>query len=338
MEVVNRGRKDHARAKRSPGFTLVELLVVIAIIGILIALLLPAVQAAREAARRSQCTNNLKQLGLAMHNHLSVRKIFPSGMTQDLDPSPYRGIPFFVYLLPHIEEQSTFQRWDFTNLANNSLTISSPTATIVPTFLCPSDNPAEKVCNFPSVPVGNSGIAYPGYYAVTSYAGNHGTRSYYPTSCIADGILFTTGKHSAPDPNQKPVRPAAVTDGLSKTILMGERYNVDPVFDSMPSSNRSGLLIHQWALWGYTGGYKATGQLTRGAVTEAINTQAPPSCTGSSGYQCQDERLMSWGSGHPGGVNFVMADGSARFTSENIASVNLSAMSTRNKSEAVPPE
>jgi prepilin-type N-terminal cleavage/methylation domain-containing protein/prepilin-type processing-associated H-X9-DG protein len=336
MEVVNRGRSGLARAKRLPGFTLVELLVVIAIIGILIALLLPAVQAAREAARRSQCTNNVKQLGLAMHNHLSVRKIFPSGMTQDLT-GPYRGIPFFVYLLPHMEEQSTFARWDFTNLANNSAGANAPTATIVPTLICPSDNPAEKVCNFSTLPGGNHGIAYPGYYAVTSYAGNHGTRNYYPTAAIADGILFTTGKESAPASNQKPIKPAAVTDGLSKTILMGERYNVDPVFDSMPSSNRSGLLIYQWALWGYTGGFKATGHLTRSGF-RPINSQAPPSCQGSSGYDCQDNRLMSWGSGHPGGANFVMGDGSARFITENIASINLLALSTRSKSEAVPPE
>lgn len=336
MEVVNRRRRDHARTNRALGFTLVELLVVIAIIGILIALLLPAVQAAREAARRSQCLNNVKQLGLAMHNHLSVRKIFPSGMTQDLD-GPYRGIPFFVYLLPHIEEQSTFARWDFTNLANNSAGISAPTATSIPTLLCPSDSPAEKVCNFSTLPSGNHGIAYPGYYAVTSYAGNHGTRNYYPTSAIADGILFTTGKNSAPDPYQKPIKPAAVTDGLSKTILVGERYNVDPVFDSMPSSNRSGLLIHQWALWGYTGGFKATGQVLRSGF-QPINSQAPPSCQGSSGYTCQDNRLMGWGSGHPGGANVGMGDGSARFLSENIASVNLLALSTRSKGEAAPPE
>src|SRR5262245_40736756 len=93
--------------RKRRAFTLVELLVVIAIIGILVALLLPAIQAAREAARRSQCTNNLKQLGLAVLNYTTIKQRMPSGLTQDrLPDGKYVGTSFFVAILPYMEEQA----------------------------------------------------------------------------------------------------------------------------------------------------------------------------------------------------------------------------------------
>src|SRR5215212_417829 len=105
------------KSKRRCGFTLVELLVVIAIIGILVALLLPAIQAAREAARRTQDLNNLKQLGLALHNYLSAKKdILPGGMFQEnKTPGGFQGESFFVRLMPYMEEQSVADNWNFTD-------------------------------------------------------------------------------------------------------------------------------------------------------------------------------------------------------------------------------
>src|SRR3954469_15982088 len=101
----------------SRGFTLVELLVVIAIIGILVALLLPAIQAAREAARRAQCVNNIKQLGLAAHNYLSAKKdVLPGGMFQELKiPGGNQGQTFFIYLMPYMEYQIIYDNWNFGN-------------------------------------------------------------------------------------------------------------------------------------------------------------------------------------------------------------------------------
>ncbi len=133
-----------ARAQRQRGFTLIELLVVIAIIAVLIALLLPAVQAAREAARRAQCVNNLKQLGLALHNYNGTNDRFPMGAqgrspSTGLYPSPNYRQPFVVTLLPFFEQSAAYQAYNFQmvlfeNVANNTARL-----TTLAVFNCPSD-------------------------------------------------------------------------------------------------------------------------------------------------------------------------------------------------------
>ena len=335
---------------RVRGFTLVELLVVIAIIGILVALLLPAIQAAREAARRSQCSNNIKQLGLAAHNYLSARKdVLPGGIFQQSGAS-YQGESFFLFLMPYLENQVIFDTWSFTDRAKNSATANSPAGILIPTMLCPSDNPAEKVCYFASVPSGNHGMAFPGYYSVTSYAGNHGSQNYYPTSGTDDGMFFIYASPGstagicyaqlafppAPAPpcvrHERGLALKKVTDGTSKTILFGEKYNEDQTFDQMSEGNRSGLLIHQWSLWGWTGGFKMAGHVTRSGLRMPINYKLPAGC---SGYTCQDDKLQSWSSGHPGGAMFVMADSSTRFISDSISQIALAAFSTRSRGEVI---
>ncbi|HEY2761512.1 MAG TPA: DUF1559 domain-containing protein, partial [Pirellulales bacterium] len=128
-----------SRRERS-AFTLVELLVVVAIIGILIALLLPAVQAAREAARRTQCLSGLKQLGVAAQNYHSTYRTFPVGMW--MKPGlTYTESTFFVRLLPYLEEQSLYDKWDFKTPVTNASTslANSRAATKISSLLCPSD-------------------------------------------------------------------------------------------------------------------------------------------------------------------------------------------------------
>jgi prepilin-type processing-associated H-X9-DG protein len=335
------------------------LLVVIAIIGILVALLLPAIQAAREAARRTQCTNNIKQLGLAAHNYMSSKRdVLPPGLYQ-ANQSPFQGETLFVFLLPFMEEQNTYDRWDFSDRRNNSCPglappcSNAPAGTQIDSLICPSDNPAEKVVTFvPSLPGGNHGLLFRGVYAVTSYAGNHGTKNYYPEQSATgpksrdDGMFFVVAPNGATsgvcyDRPGPPVGPCvshdsgatlkSVTDGTSKTLLFGEKYNEDPKFDTMGSAETSGLLIHQWAFWGWTGGFKGTAAVTRssGDNLQVINRQTPPDCPKAPAYQCQDDRLMTWGSGHPGGVNVVFGDGSSRFLTDSIAGDTLKAISTR---------
>ncbi|MEM9185992.1 MAG: DUF1559 domain-containing protein [Planctomycetota bacterium] len=343
--------KGRWSAATASGFTLVELLVVIAIIGILVGLLLPAVQSAREAARRIQCTNNLKQLGLAALNYADTNsENLPAGLTQDRISGRFQGETLFVGLLPFIEEQILSDRWNSDSLGENSAQADSPAAAVISGFLCPSDNPAQTTMQFASIPSG-SGLAFPGFYSNTSYAGNHGTKNYYPNddNIFDDGVFQVIGPsgiryRDADDPTNtardrvmRPMRLRKITDGLSKTLFFGEHYNEDPIFDSIQPSRRSGLLIHEWSLWAWTGGFKGSGHVLRSAA-EAINRQTPESCFGSNSFTCQDQRLRNWGSGHPGGAVFTYGDGSASFISEDISLVALARLSTRAGGEVATDE
>src|SRR5260370_18235913 len=124
--------------RRRCGFTLIELLVVIAIIAILIALLVPAVQKVREAASRTQCINNLKQIGLAAHNYHGVMKAFPSGRISTSNASP------LVLLLPHLEQANKYNQFDFNSDFNSSGTNATARTQDVAVFLCPSDVSTAK--------------------------------------------------------------------------------------------------------------------------------------------------------------------------------------------------
>ena len=150
-----------SRQRSGRGFTLIELLVVIAIIAVLIALLLPAVQAAREAARRAQCTNNLKQLGLAVHNYHQQQNCLPAenmflGPTNDLGWG--WNASWAVFMLPNLEQQPLYNAYNFSVQADNGIN-TTVTFSAIPTMMCPSDN--QKVR--PNQP-----------WAPTNYVANHG--------------------------------------------------------------------------------------------------------------------------------------------------------------------
>ena len=229
---------------RRRGFTLVELLVVIAIIGILIALLLPAVQAAREAARRSQCVNNLKQMGIAPQNYHDIQRVFPPAKIGDGFQSSGWSPNFvvlnttgFVLLLPHIEQQAMYQRYNFNLPSSLSTNYGKPIASgasnttwnqqvfsvPLPAYTCPSDNNPAHVGNPYNANV------------VGQWEENSPAQSNY---FFASGAIQTTPRHGAttmggtirigPFGNDGAAKIADIKDGTSNTIAIGETKQPTP--------------------------------------------------------------------------------------------------------------
>jgi prepilin-type N-terminal cleavage/methylation domain-containing protein/prepilin-type processing-associated H-X9-DG protein len=317
---------------RSSGLTLVELLVVIAVIGVLVALLLPAVQSAREASRRTSCANNLRQLGIAASAHVESKKHFPPGVEQWYFNSAvsHRGIPLFVFLLPHLEGPAVVADWDYDDPINNvNRGSDSNAAAILPVLICPSDV-------IPQNPIVFSGREW--NYALTSYGGNGGTRSYFPTRSTADGIFHTTGEASEPEQDQKPVQPREVTDGLSKTPLFGERSHVDPNYATFNAADW-GEQLSEWGWWGASTSRKMIGHVTMSSIApinyrlpfayEGRSGQTPPADSFGAFQHYVELRICAFGSNHPDGANFVFADGSLQFLSSETDLHAFQAMSTR---------
>jgi prepilin-type N-terminal cleavage/methylation domain-containing protein/prepilin-type processing-associated H-X9-DG protein len=323
-------------------FTLIELLVVIAIIAVLIGLLLPAVQKVREAAARTRCSNNLKQLGLAAHAYHNSNDRFPPGVYQlPFAAAPkYRGVTLFVYLLPYLEQDNLYQGWDFVNPLNNTNGgASAKTATVLSVLLCPSDT-------IPQNPITSGGLVY----ALTSYGGNGGTRSYDPQLATNDGVFFVIGPGSQTAPNTSAVRIADVTDGLSNTLLFGERSHLDPNHDSFVAAlgSGSGQMLSPMGTvgwWASSGGRLAAGDVTLSAFVP-INYRVPqpyangaamnPPATDATSYAYySDRRLCAFGSNHPGGANCCLADGSVRFLPDSLPLTTLQQLAVRNDGSAV---
>ena len=238
---------------------------VIAIVGVLVALLLPAIQSARESSRRAQCQSNLRQLGVAATNFETAQKGFPPGVQQAMfDTAPiYRGTSLFVHLLPQLEEANQRQVWDFDDPQNNTVGgLDARTATVIPVLVCPSDA------------IDQNPVLWQGaYYGLTSYGGNGGNRSYMPISSTTDGIFHTTGTASEPNPNQRNVRSREVADGASHTLLFGERSHDDPNLELFVLQGW-GQSLKTWGWWGVPNGRKAVGHVTMSAYPP-INYQHP---------------------------------------------------------------
>ncbi|MCC7419493.1 MAG: DUF1559 domain-containing protein [Planctomycetaceae bacterium] len=192
---------------RRAGFTLIELLVSIAVIAILLALLLPAVQQVREAARRTQCRSNLKQLGLALHNYHDVHKAFPPAWVGQNDYA------WGAFLLPELEQSALFRAIDFRIRPNAPNVLSSsnhPAAVVLPIFVCPSDAAPAKWQNGDLL------------MGTASYAASYGTGPAVGSMEQPTGVMFENSR----------IRMADVHDGVSNTIAVGERRWDEPSEDS----------------------------------------------------------------------------------------------------------
>jgi prepilin-type N-terminal cleavage/methylation domain-containing protein/prepilin-type processing-associated H-X9-DG protein len=312
-----------AASKRKPrAFTLVELLIVIAIIGVLIALLLPAIHAARGSARRNSCLNNMRQLGLASQHYHDVNKKFPTGARLPIDVAgvPTDGVNLWVELLLYFEQDNLHRRWDYNDNRNNVAGgANAIQAQVIEILLCPSDPLPERVVETTAANAAPTPLWSRGHYGLSSYGGNAGKRSVNPGSppdfpgITRDGIFFLDSS----------VRLLQVTDGGSHTLLFGERFHNDPEYDlRQPEILPGKAPMAELGKWGFVPGVGAMAHVALHAAVK-INYQAPP------GADRLDDRTCAFGSGHPGGANFAFADGSARFVAEDLPLEPLQALSTR---------
>ncbi|MEM9656820.1 MAG: DUF1559 domain-containing protein [Planctomycetota bacterium] len=308
-EALQPKQNDSQRALH--GFTIVELLVVVAIIGVLVALLLPAVQAAREAARRSTCQNNLKQQGLALANYHALHNSFPEGARMHVRPGR-PSVAWHVLILPMLE-------------LGNLYDVISPDADggakvragnqIPPVFICPSaEPPSANASDFESanyVGVAGSGIS----------------RVEWPLDERINGHAFTDGVLHL----RSQVHVGDVSDGASHTLLAGERTFLNTAED--------------WtfgATWYDRGGSGEPTEVSIGAVKHVIwpiNTIESGRAYSLRDFAAPAERRkilnndLAFGSRHPGGAMFAMADGSAHFLEESLDLTVFRDMASRNGGE-----
>lgn len=295
---------------RRDGFTLVELLVVIAIIGILIGMLLPAVQQVREAARRTSCANNLIQIGLALHNYEFAHEHFPAGTTNKTGPilSEAKGqhVSFFVPLLGYLSQRGIAENFD-ASLGTYAAANLPAREMSIPTFRCPSFDDRQ--------------ILFTNGVGVTNYAGcHHGSET--PIDRDNNGIFFLNSETTFAD----------IKDGASNTVLVGEMM---PNADHLGWASGTRSTLRNTSQWGADRNLR--GQGFRGAdfsMMEGMDEFDEEEFEAKIEEETDEERaekllVGGFDGEHPGGANACLADGSVRLIGDDIDANVLSSIGSR---------
>ena len=329
-------RPPFPSVRRRRGFTIVELLIVVAIIGVLVGLLLPAVQIARESARRSQCVRNLREIGLALHTFHDAKRGFPPAFTATQDPGNVNwrtlttttpsyfepGWSFFASILPYVEEAGLHDRLDLSVPILDARNDAARSAdALMPLYVCPSDTAARLV---DVLDFGESGAATALSGAgtlitrapVSSYAGVLGTTDHEENG-LFNGVFFRNSR----------VRSGQITDGTSKTICVGERMSRMAEATWLGSITGSEV-VHAdgwWQRQGYS--QRSWNYRPANVQTTCHIRSSPPNLPSNS--------PSGFFSPHTSGCNFLTADGSVRLITDDVDLTTFRALATRAGGETV---
>lgn len=328
--------------RQSKGFTLIELLVVIAIIGVLVALLLPAVQQAREAARRSQCKNNLKQLGLAMHNYHDVANTFPYGWMAD--PRNLNMNTWGILILPYLDQAPLYNLYncsvpafDQAALIGYNAAVAAQNVTVVSTKLpvhgCPS-NPGgitvfSAIIPKDSVQPGAPPLDLTFNVASGDYSDCSAVfRSYAPLA-FATFSGGSDGDKSGTMDMYSRVRVGDITDGTSNTILLFERTGGAQLYQrQMPATYPNAALYGR----ANSGGWANQGE---NWICGSLYDGTHPQQGGPCAVNCSNMDGSGLHSFHTGGAHLLLADGAVRFLSENTSPYIIGSIITKAHGEPI---